>query len=151
MTIDINNESTHEIELDAMRRLAEYVFSELHLHPETDLGVLLVEEPAMSDLHEKWMNEPGPTDVLSFPMDELHPGRPDQVTPQGILGDLVICPSVAERQAESAGHSVLQEVLLLETHGLLHLLGFDHATPAEEAEMFQLQNQLLIGFARSAT
>lgn len=100
----------------------------------------------MTALHEKWMGEPGPTDVLSFPMDELHPGHPEMPSPQGILGDLVICPQVAKRQADHAGHSMLQEILLLETHGLLHLLGFDHATPVQESEMFSLQSQLLTGF-----
>jgi probable rRNA maturation factor len=95
------------------------------------------------------MDEPGPTDVLSFPMDELRPGTEDQPTPAGLLGDLVLCPQVAIVQAEAAGHSPLDEMQLLTTHGLLHLLGFDHAEPEEEKEMFALQRDLLIGFAVS--
>jgi probable rRNA maturation factor len=93
------------------------------------------------------MDEPGPTDVLSFPMDELRPGNDDRVTPAGMLGDIVLCPDVAESQAETAGHSVDDELLLLTTHGILHLLGFDHAEPDEEKEMFALQRDLLVGFA----
>ena len=93
------------------------------------------------------MDEPGPTDVLSFPMDELRPGTEDQPTPAGLLGDLVLCPQVAIAQAEAAGHTPIEEMQLLTTHGLLHLLGFDHAEPEEEKEMFALQRDLLIGFA----
>jgi len=85
--------------------------------------------------------------VLSFPMDELRPGRQDQQTPAGLLGDVVICPQVAEVQAEAAGHDMGTELRVLLTHGMLHLLGFDHATPDEEAEMFGLQRDLLLGFA----
>ena len=92
------------------------------------------------------MDEPGATDVLSFPMDELRPGRPDSQTPAGLLGDVVICPQVAGEQAEAAGHDLATEMNILLTHGMLHLLGFDHATPAEEAEMFGLQRDLVTAF-----
>jgi probable rRNA maturation factor len=101
----------------------------------------------MEQLHVQWMDEPGPTDVLSFPMDELRPGTEDEETPPGLLGDIVLCPQVAQGQAETAGHSTLEELLLLTTHGLLHLLGFDHAEAAEEKEMFGIQRDILIGFA----
>jgi probable rRNA maturation factor len=100
----------------------------------------------MTDLHVKWMDEPGPTDVLSFPMDELRPGREGDVTPAGLLGDVVLCPEVAEQQALAAGHSTVEEMLLLTTHGILHLLGYDHAEPEEEKEMFALQRKLLLTF-----
>ena len=90
----------------------------------------------MTELHERWMDEPGPTDVLSFPMDELRPGRVDRdddgPTTPGLLGDVVLCPAVARRQAQVAGHSMQDELELLCTHGILHLLGFDHAEPDEE-------------------
>jgi probable rRNA maturation factor len=92
------------------------------------------------------MDEPGPTDVLSFPMDELRPGRADDPTPAGLLGDVVLCPEVAVEQARTAGHSTVEELLLLTTHGILHLLGYDHAEPEEEKEMFGLQRQLLLTF-----
>jgi probable rRNA maturation factor len=94
------------------------------------------------------MDEPGPTDVLSFPMDELRPGTEDEPSPAGLLGDVVLCPQVAQVQAETAGHSLMEELLLLTTHGILHLLGFDHAEPAEEREMFGIQRDILIGFSR---
>ena len=147
MTVEINNESGIEVHESTLQRLAAFVLESMNVHPDTELGILLVDEAAIEQLHVQWMNLPGPTDVLSFPMDELRPGRPDAATPPGILGDIVICPQVAESQAEAAGHSLLQETLILLTHGMLHLLGFDHATPDEEAEMFGLQRDLLLGFA----
>ena len=103
----------------------------------------------MEQLHVQWMDEPGPTDVLSFPMDELRPGTDDVSTPAGLLGDIVLCPQVAVGQAETAGHTTLDELLLLTTHGLLHLLRFDHAEPEEEKEMFAIQRDLLAGFVQS--
>lgn len=146
MSIEVNNESGMGIDEQSLQALAAFVLDALHVHPQTEVGISLVDEAAMEQLHVEWMNEPGPTDVLSFPMDELRPGRPDSVTPAGLLGDIVICPQVAETQAAAAGHDTAMEMQVLLTHGLLHLLGFDHATPSEEAEMFGLQRDLVIAF-----
>jgi probable rRNA maturation factor len=118
----------------------------MKVHQQAELSVVLVDEPAMEQLHVQWMDEPGPTDVLSFPMDELRPGREDEDPQPGLLGDVVLCPHVARRQARAAGHSAEEELLLLTTHGILHLLGFDHAEPDEEKEMFGLQRKLLLTF-----
>ena len=149
MTIEINNESTIDIDEAKVLRLAEYALGALHVSADAELSIILVDEGAMEALHVQWMDEPGPTDVLSFPMDELRPGTDDAPTPPGLLGDIVLCPQVAETQAQTAGHSTLDELLLLTTHGLLHLLGFDHAEPDEEREMFALQRELLLGFVAS--
>jgi probable rRNA maturation factor len=92
------------------------------------------------------MGESGPTDVLSFPMDELRPGRDGAPSGPGLLGDVVLCPEVARSQAVVAGHTVAEELLLLTAHGVLHLLGYDHAEPDEEREMFDLQRRLLLTF-----
>lgn len=146
MTVEINNESGMPVAEDTLLRLAAFVLENMHVHPDTELGIMLVDEPAMEQLHIQWMGEPGATDVLSFPMDELRPGRPDATTPVGMLGDIVICPQVAAGQAEAAGHDTAQEILVLLTHGMLHLMGFDHAAPEEEAEMFGLQRDLLLSF-----
>jgi probable rRNA maturation factor len=146
VTIEINNESEIEVDLKSTRELASYVIEQLKLHPMADLGIIFVNEKPMTDLHIQWMDEPGPTDVLSFPMDELRPGADDGPLVEGVLGDVVICPQVARLQAEAAGHSMMDEVHLLLTHGILHLVGFDHAEPDEEREMFKLQKSLLEGF-----
>lgn len=146
MTIEINNESDHQIDEQVLLRLMEYNLAELHVSADADVAIVLVDEGAMESLHVQWMDEPGPTDVLSFPMDELRPGSEEAPTPAGLLGDIVLCPAVAETQAVAAKHSTQDELILLTTHGLLHLLGFDHAEPDEEREMFGLQRELIAGF-----
>ena len=146
MTIEITNESELEVDLTRVQSLAEHVREALRLHPLVDVGVIFVDEAPMTDLHVRWMDEPGPTDVLSFPMDELRPGSEEMLSAEGVLGDVVICPQVARRQAEAAGHEDINEILMLLTHGMLHLVGFDHAEPEEEKEMFALQKELLDSF-----
>jgi probable rRNA maturation factor len=146
MSVEINNESGVEVDEAAIQRLVTYALDELHVHPDADLAIVFVDEAAMEQLHVQWMDEPGPTDVLSFPMDELRPGTEEEPAPAGLLGDIVVCPQVAAAQAETVGHSPQDEMNLLTCHGLLHLLGFDHAEPAEEKEMFGLQRDLLVGF-----
>ena len=149
MSVEVNNESGYDVDEAEFAALARYVLDEMHVHPQTDVSILLVGTDVMTDLHVKWMDEPGPTDVLSFPMDELRPGREGDPTPAGLLGDVVLCPQVAAQQARAAGHSTAEELLLLTTHGILHLLGYDHAEPEEEKEMFALQRRLLLTFLAS--
>ena len=147
MSIEINNESGVEVDEPAIQRLSVFALDQMRVHPDAELAILFVDEAAMEQLHVQWMDEPGPTDVLSFPMDELRPGSEEALTPAGLLGDIVVCPQVAMAQAETAGHSPIEEMLLLTTHGILHLLGFDHAEPDEEKEMFGLQRDILVRFA----
>jgi probable rRNA maturation factor len=149
VSIEVNNESSVQVDETALLRLATFALDFLHVHPDAELAIVLVDEAAMEQLHVQWMDEPGPTDVLSFPMDELRPGTEDMPTPAGLLGDVVLCPQVAESQAQTAGHSTLEELLLLTTHGMLHLLGFDHADAEEEREMFGIQRDILVGYAMS--
>lgn len=149
MSVEVSNESGMVIDEAAVQRLVTFCLDQLYVHRDAELAVLFVDESAMEQLHVQWMDEPGPTDVLSFPMDELRPGTEDEPTPAGLLGDIVVCPQVAAGQAETAGHSLLDEVLMLVAHGLLHLLGYDHAYAEEEREMFGIQQELLTGFARA--
>lgn len=154
MTIEIANESGVAVDEVALASVARFALDQLRIHPLAELSVLLVDESAMTDLHVKWMDEPGPTDVLSFPMDELRPpsmggahgsraGSDESGPEPGLLGDVVLCPQVAAVQARQAGHSAQEELELLSVHGILHLLGYDHADAEEEAEMFGLQGELL--------
>jgi probable rRNA maturation factor len=151
VSIELSNESEVEVDLDRVQALAIHVRDELKLHPQVDVGIIFVDEEPMTELHIKWMDEPGPTDVLSFPMDELRPGSDLVASPDGVLGDIVVCPQVAAEQAVKAGHGTIDEILLLVTHGMLHLVGFDHAEPEEEKEMFGLQKQFLTSFYESET
>ena len=141
--IDIENETDIDIDVDALVDQAAFMFRRLHLHPETEVSILLVDEERMSQLHVEWMDEPGPTDVLSFPMDEMRAGQADVTAAPGILGDIVLCPAFARRQAEAQGQTLEDELALLLTHGILHCLGHDHLEPEEHALMFGLQHDLL--------
>ena len=146
MSVDVLNETDHQLDELELVALSKYVMEQMRVHPGADLCLRLVDEAAMEVLHVQWMDLPGPTDVMSFPMDELRPGREGDDPQEGVLGDIVLCPSVAARQAAEAGHATEEELLLLTTHGILHLLGYDHAEPEEEREMFELQRQLLLTF-----
>lgn len=143
MTIEVNNETATQIDVKALSDLSRFVLDALRIHPDAELAILLVDPEPMEQLHLQWMDEPGPTDVLSFPMDELRPPTEGVEPAPGLLGDVVLCPHVAAAQAEGAGHSTEDELHLLATHGILHLLGYDHAEPEEEKEMFGLQKRLL--------
>ena len=146
MSIELNNESGIDVPMESLHDLVRFAFTSLRVNQEADVAIIAVDEPAMEQLHIQWMDEPGPTDVLSFPMDELRPPKPGDEPVSGILGDIVLCPTVAAKQAEAAGHSTEAELQLLTVHGLLHLLGYDHAEPEEEKEMFGLQNSILEAF-----
>lgn len=161
MSIEIANESGVEVDEASLAGLARHVLDEMRVHPLAELSVLLVDEPAMTELHIRWMGEAGPTDVLAFPMDELRPpqpggtqgerDKPDAAGIPGLLGDVVICPQVAAVQARQAGHGTGTEIDLLCAHGILHLLGYDHADAAEHAAMFSLQDRLLSSWRAETT
>ena len=148
MSVEVLNESGDVVDETALSALATHVLDRMGVHSLAELSIVLVDETAMTELHEKWMGEPGPTDVLAFPMDELRPGHvsggtEDAPVDPALLGDVVLCPMIAAKQAGQAGHSTQDELHMLCTHGILHLLGFDHAEPEEHKEMFGLQAQLL--------
>ncbi len=146
MSIEINNESGVEVSEEELVRLIKHILAGMFVHPQTEVSVILADVPTMEKLHIEWMDEPGPTDVLSFPMDELRPGTATHPTPAGLLGDIVLCPEVAAEQAVAAGHSTEEELLLLTTHGMLHLMGYDHAEREDKEEMFGIQRELLSSF-----
>ena len=143
MSIEVLDESGTGADVTTLARLSRFVMDEMRVHPLAELCVKLVDEATIAELNEKWMDKTGPTDVLAFPMDELRPGLVNEEPEEGVLGDLVLCVAVAERQAAEAGHPTEDEVALLTVHGILHLLGYDHAEPEEHREMFDLQARLL--------
>jgi probable rRNA maturation factor len=143
VTIEILDESGSGLDVKHFSQLARFVMDQMRVHPLAELCIKAVDEDTIAELNERWMEKEGPTDVLAFPMDELRPGLVNEEPEEGVLGDLVLCPAVAERQGEAAGHGTLAELELLTTHGILHLLGYDHAEPEEHKVMFGLQDQLL--------
>jgi probable rRNA maturation factor len=159
MTVEVNNESGLAVDEKALADLGRFLLDAQRIDPLAEVSVLLVDPDTMAALHQQWMDLSGPTDVMAFPMDaaegpsERHdpsapPGTDDNAA-EAMLGDVVLCPSVAADQAASAGHSTEAELHLLCTHGILHLLGYDHGEPDEEREMFELQARLVGEWART--
>jgi probable rRNA maturation factor len=138
MTIEITNRSGQLVPSDKCLSLLTYAYGKLELHPDCDLNLTFIDDKEMEELHIKWMDLPGSTDVLSFPMDMPESGD-DPVT----LGDIVISPRFAEDQAAKAGHSINHEIFILATHGLLHILGYDHEDIEDESVMFALQETIV--------
>jgi probable rRNA maturation factor len=148
VSVEIANESGISVDEASIVSVARFTLSAMRVDPLAELSVLIVDAESMAELHERWMDLPGPTDVMAFPMDEMDGARrPDAVDPgPTLLGDVVLCPAFARDQARKAGHSLMDELYLLTVHGVLHLLGYDHAEPDEEREMFALQQKLLTAF-----
>ena len=143
MTVEINNESGVEVDEQRLVALALFALDSLRIHPQAELSILLVDTDTMAAYHEKYMDEPGPTDVLSFPMDELRPPKDGEESPLGMLGDIVLCPEVTAAQASDSNRTPEQEADYLLIHGLLHLLGYDHAEPEEKKVMFGLNDRII--------
>jgi probable rRNA maturation factor len=138
MTIEVTNTSGQLVPTTEINSLMTHAMNALDLNPDCDLNITFVEDGYMTELHIKWMDEPGTTDVLSFPMDM--PEEPGEVV---TLGDIVISPIVAAAQAITQGHSTEHEIYILATHGLLHIIGYDHADKEEERIMFELQEKIV--------
>src|SRR5687768_18556780 len=138
MSIEVLEESGGEVDAKRLAKVSRFVLDRLRVHPQAELCIKLVDEETIAELNEQWMEGDGPTDVLAFPMDELRPGLVNEEPEEGILGDIMVCPDIAARQAKDAGHPVEAELELLTVHGILHLLGYDHAEPEEHKEMFGL-------------
>jgi probable rRNA maturation factor len=143
MSIEVLNESGCEADVTALGRLARYVLDRMRIHPLAELTLKLVDPDTIANYNEQWMDKQGPTDVLAFPMDELRPGSDGDEYEEGMVGDILLCPQVAAEQAPANGQTPQQEIDLLTIHGVLHLLGYDHAEPDERKEMFALQSRLL--------
>lgn len=152
MGIEVFNESGYDgVNEEALISVASYALGAMDVHQDTEVNISIVDLATMDELHQRWMGLTGPTDVMSFPMDEAYTGttRPDAPMPQEaavMLGDIILCPEFANKQAEKAGHDLGHELALLTVHGCLHLLGYDHIEPREEQRMFALQNELLSGW-----
>jgi probable rRNA maturation factor len=149
VSIEVCNESGVALDESLIASVARFALEAMRVNPAAELSILAVTSEVMSELHERWMDEPGPTDVMAFPMDDLveesrRPDAPD--LGPALLGDVVLCPEFAKAQAHTAGHGLADELHLLTVHGVLHLLGYDHGDAEQEREMFGLQSRLLAGW-----
>jgi len=138
MKIELVNNSNFKCDEAAILSVAKYSLKKMGVHPDSELSIRFVNEDEMSELHIKWMDLPGPTDVLSFPMDEIKPNSSSNGP--GVIGDIVLCPAFAEKNGKQ---SLAEELELLTVHGVLHLLGFDHEEISDERAMFAIQDEIL--------
>jgi len=145
MSIEVSNESGLDVSEDELVSVARFVIGKMKVHPAAELSMVLLDSAAMADLHMRWMDLPGPTDVMSFPMDELEPGgRPDAPEPgPAMLGDIVLCPSVIGREARDQGKSLDAHYAHLTIHAMLHLRGHDHARSSDAARMERAEVRIL--------
>jgi probable rRNA maturation factor len=174
MSEDVDTESPsvfgadeqHEVEVDVPRwiRLARLVLDREHVNErygaDVEMSLMFVDETTIAELNVRFLGGDGPTDVLSFPLDEelppagrqpdqggRGPGSPsDPGDPPALLGDVIVCPTVAGRQALERGVPADDEIALLVVHGVLHLLDYDHAEPEETATMRRREQELLTRF-----
>lgn len=148
MKIELTNLTTEKCDEKRLISVADFALAQAEIHPDCELSISLVNDEEMSSLHMQWMDEPGATDVLSFPMDEVRPRS--RASGPAMLGDVILCPSFAAPQAREAGHTLQEELELLTVHGVLHLLGYDHREADEKKVMFSLQDQYLAQWRKGA-
>ena len=162
-----DEQSALAVDVDRWARLARRVLESEGVGDEVEVSLLFVDEPTIAELHERFLGQSGPTDVLAFPIDEepvpggrspdeggTGPGGPLSSEEDGIpvlLGDVVVCPTVAGRNAAEHEVTVEDEMALLVVHGLLHLLGMDHVEVGEAERMEQRERDLLARFHRPST
>lgn len=140
MAVFLSDEQDTAVDADDLLALARHVLEARDVPPEAELALMLVDRSAIAALNAEHLGAEGPTDVLAFPIDR--PGEASEGPPP-VLGDVVVCPEVAEEQAAEADHSVQEELQLLTVHGILHVLGMDHARAEPRREMFALTERLL--------
>ena len=156
-----DEQSAHPVDVARWEALAVDVLARQGVTGDAELAVLFVDEPSIAELNERFMDAQGPSDVLAFPIDDddVLTGRSPDASSAGpdrqpndevplLLGDVVICPSVAARNAPTHAGTYEDELALLLVHGILHVLGMDHATDAEAAEMQARERALLDEFHR---
>ena len=149
MSVEVTNETVWQIDGKVFSDLGIWVMDQMRVSTQSDLTIMFVDPDPIAQLHMRWMNLEGPTDVMSFPMDELRAPELGQSPPRGTLGDIVICPQFTSAQAPENGREPAEEIQYLLIHGLLHLLGHDHADAGERAVMFGLNDRIIADWRRT--
>jgi probable rRNA maturation factor len=147
--VEFYNETDYDLNGKEFNDLVEFVLTRQQVDVRAECAISVVDLETITELHERWLNEPGPTDVMSFPIDEIRPGFDLSTLEHPVLGDIVLCPAYAQIQADEQGHSLEDELLLLTVHSVLHILGYDHQNAEQRKIMFDLQRQLLLEFLAS--
>lgn len=153
MSIFLADEQTETVGADDLHSLAELILREEGYPEDAEVTLLLVSDSEIASYNQRFLHRDGPTDVLAFPVEELLPGVVPDLAPHGpplMLGDVVIAPAYVRRQAEDRDVSFEEELALMVTHGILHLLGYDHIDDADAEQMEERERRLLakIGMSR---
>ena len=146
--VELADEQDRPVDAEDLLSLAHHVLQQRRVPADMDVTLLLVDREVMAQLNATHLGKQGPTDVLAFPIDAPGESPPDV---PAVLGDVVLCPEVAAAQAAGSDRSAHEELRLLTVHGLLHLLGMDHAEPDQEREMFALTDRLLASHRSQAS
>lgn len=144
--IFLADEQTEEVGLNELHSLAQLVLREEGYSNQVEVTLIFVSEPQMAAYNARFLDRSGPTDVLAFPVEELMPGVIPDTDPQGpplMLGDVIIAPGYVQKQAERNGIGYDDEMALMVTHGILHLLGYDHVDDEEAERMESRERELL--------
>lgn len=152
MSVFLADEQTEQVGLDELRALAESVLRHEGYPEQAEVTILLVSESEMASYNQKFLDREGPTDVLAFPLEELRPGRVpdhDRRGPPLMLGDVIVAPSYVRRQAAELGVTFEDEMALMVTHGILHLLGYDHVEDDDAEQMESKERELLAKVGRT--
>lgn len=151
MSVFLADEQTEDIDLAGLRELAEMVLNEEGYPVETEVTILLINEEEMSGYNERFLDRPGPTDVLAFPVEDLLPGVVPEHKPHGpplMIGDVIVAPAYIRRQASDYEVTFEDEMALMVTHGVLHLIGYDHIVAGDAERMEQRERDLLAKVGR---
>lgn len=146
MSVFLANEQSDQVDMDRLRDLAEMVLAEEGYPSQAEVTLLLVSEEEMAGYNQRFLDREGPTDVLAFPVEELLPGVTPEHDPQGpplMVGDVIIAPAYVRRQADDMGAGFAEEMALMVVHGILHLLGYDHADGGDAERMERREAELL--------
>ena len=138
----INNTKKEVDELETLEKYLKYVTKKLEIE-EAIFNIILVDTEEIHKINKEYRNVDRPTDVISFALEDNNTFRNPEIR---MLGDIYLCIPIAYEQANTYEHSRIREVWFLATHGILHLLGYDHMNSEEEKKMFHLQEELLSGY-----
>lgn len=146
MNIFFADEQDEPLQTDSLVQMAQRVLVAEGLPDSTEVSIVLLGEEEMAQYNTRFMQRKGPTDVLAFPIEKLTPGELPAPTPKGqpfSLGDIFVCPSVVKSQAADLDVPLDHELALIVTHGMLHLLGYDHSQPPDAEQMSARERELL--------
>ncbi len=152
MNVFVADEQTEEVDVADLRRLTRLTLEMEGCPADSEVSVILVGDVDMTGYNQRFLERAGPTDVISLPIEDLSPGRPPGMLPDGpppMLGDVILDPAHIRRQATALARDFDEEMAMFVVHGLLHLLGYDHEDDADAGRMEEREARILEAAGRS--